>query len=1723
MGKMRKNRFIAWLLVFFMAVQTTGFQAAAQEPVREKESSKDSTKESVSRAAEEPEASMTAQNMQVEAEEGDSFGTLLGNTLKDSAETSDNSAGYRVAELEIENQEAVVRYQAEKECDLVVAVYSEDGSQMFGSGTIKAEPGAGTVRVMLSVKEWPEYYLTKAYLLDETGHHALSETFVDERHTKESEDFYAKTIHDPSFEGKEVLNLDDDETNNFAVFAEGTVIEDEAAGNVTVQDNKDGTYTVSNPTEQIKALKDGQAFVYRNKDGSLVIVVVSGTVKDDGDTVTITDNSDASLEDVFEYVKISGESDKMVPVGAAQGNSGDTDSKAEDSEKEVTSLPIDFGTEAEIKGTFSAEGGVEVGIDNGHPTVHAKITGTIKVEGKLSANVSLKTDLGKIAIILPDLPGVMLTFVPGISFSASGSINLNASVTATTGFDYNGGRETPFKDLTTGPEFDGNLDTEIDIYVGLSLTPSIEVLNGKIAKVSLNIEIGCRVNMKSHNGLKNEIYIHECKLCYAGEVHAIGKVNGTVTLLNQKDPFRTNFPDIDYKVCDFYWSVSNNNEHGKGFCPHIKYIVNVKATDENGAAVDSAKVRLQDNSRNVMEEKQTSSGGEVRFELHPGKYMIIFTKDSLLATQSVNISKDKELENHKHDHTVVMEDKGCGENLYWSLDDGGTLSIIGTGPMFDWTSGNEIPWAKDRQKIKALYISEGVTYLGDFAFYDCAGGSNELKLPETLTAIGNYTFASRGFWYSKGFTFIGELAIPENVTSIGKMCFERSGCSENEGEENVTKVTFGNHLKEIGEGAFQGFRCECEIVLPDSLENIPKDAFWGSTLTGITLGKDVKLIGENAFGNCSYLTGDLIIPDHVVTIEKKAFNDCTALNGSLTIGKSVEMIGECAFGAEGQLSLWKGDPFTGELVIPDSVKIIGNAAFRDCSNLTSLTLGKGVQEIRDGAFSNCTSLKNNLVIPDSVEIIGEQAFLQCDFNGLVLGKGLRSIGAGAFTDCKNMKAELEFPEGLEILGGFGGCSSLTGSVSVPDTVTEIETSAFEGCTGLDGSLSLSAQLKKIGKAAFSGCSGLKGKLDIPSTVNLIGQNAFEGCSGFTGDLNLPNGLTAVNYEAFSDCSGFTGELVIPSSVTTISNAAFMGCTGLTSLTLNGSLKTLSVRAFNNCTGLAQITFLGNAPQTYAEAFSGVTANAYYLDGNATWEERVMQALGENLTWQPIKVSAVNAVSDILQENGERKITDTQEDEVSYNEENEEDTPYRTSEELQNKEEQKQSMVKAVGGTAEIEEGKLTAEFENLVPNSTYVVLAVKKEDAENLVDSENLLYISQEKADESGGISITCTPVEISGLMSIKVYGKTDWDLKNSEVLLGKSSYTYTGEAFRPTVKVEYNGKYLTLNKDYTVVYENNVNAGTAKAVVTGAGNYQGSQTKEFTIEKADQTIECAFSSKNIKVGETVSIGAAAPGKLTFTSSDPDIATVTGQGAVTGKKAGTVRITVKAEETENYNGRTRTVSFNVLNSTSGSSGGNPSKDPGKNPSKDPGQNLPGNSQTGRQVQVNSISLSGISKKIAAGKKFTLKAKVLPDTADNKSLSWSSSNKKYASVDSKGIVATTKAGKGKSVTITARANDGSGKTGKFKIKIMKGAVKKVRLTAPKSVKAGRKVTVRAKVTATKGANKKLKYTVSSKKYAFVNSKGIVTTKKAGKGKNITVIAKATDGSNKKASVKIKLKK
>ena len=186
----------------------------------------------------------------------------------------------------------------------------------------------------------------------------------------------------------------------------------------------------------------------------------------------------------------------------------------------------------------------------------------------------------------------------------------------------------------------------------------------------------------------------------------------------------------------------------------------------------------------------------------------------------------------------------------------------------------------------------------------------------------------------------------------------------------------------------------------------------------------------------------------------------------------------------------------------------------------------------------------------------------------------------------------------------------------------------------------------------------------------------------------------------------------------------------------------------------------------------------------------------------------------------------------------------------------------------------------------------------------------------------------------------------------------------------------------------------------------------------------------------------------------------------------------------------------------------PKPDTGKKPSK--------------KVKVTSIRLSGLSKQIAAGKKLTLKAAVLPKTASNKKLLWKSSHTKVATVTQGGVVTLKKKTGGKKVTITATATDGSKKYASWKITSMKGIVKKIKITGSKPVKAGKKLKLKAKVTATKKANKKLLWISSNTKYATVNAKGIVTTKKSAKGKTVKITAMATDGSGKKKTVKIKMK-
>lgn len=178
-----------------------------------------------------------------------------------------------------------------------------------------------------------------------------------------------------------------------------------------------------------------------------------------------------------------------------------------------------------------------------------------------------------------------------------------------------------------------------------------------------------------------------------------------------------------------------------------------------------------------------------------------------------------------------------------------------------------------------------------------------------------------------------------------------------------------------------------------------------------------------------------------------------------------------------------------------------------------------------------------------------------------------------------------------------------------------------------------------------------------------------------------------------------------------------------------------------------------------------------------------------------------------------------------------------------------------------------------------------------------------------------------------------------------------------------------------------------------------------------------------------------------------------------------------------------------------------------------------------KIKVSSVKVtSSLSKKIAVGKSVQLKATVAPAKASNKAVTWKTSNKKYATVNSKGLVKTLAAGKGKTVTITATAKDGSKKKASIRLSILKDRVKSISINGPKTLVRGKSSKLKTTVKTTgKKANKTLCYTSSNPKYIKVNSSGKVTVlKNAKKGAGVKITAMALDGTNKKASVKIKVK-
>ena len=201
---------------------------------------------------------------------------------------------------------------------------------------------------------------------------------------------------------------------------------------------------------------------------------------------------------------------------------------------------------------------------------------------------------------------------------------------------------------------------------------------------------------------------------------------------------------------------------------------------------------------------------------------------------------------------AAIVDGTCGDSLTWTLNTkDSTLTISGTGEM---TTSYSAPWSDYKIYIKYVTLPDGLTSIGDDAFYNCSG----------LTSV----------------------TIPNSVTSIGEWAFQ--GCS------GLTSVTIPNSVTSIGKGAFAYCSSLTSINIPNSVTSIEESAFIVcSGLNSITIPNSVTSIGYSAFSHCSSLTS-ITIPNSVTSIEYYAFSDCSSLT-SVTIGNSVTSIGDDAF------------------------------------------------------------------------------------------------------------------------------------------------------------------------------------------------------------------------------------------------------------------------------------------------------------------------------------------------------------------------------------------------------------------------------------------------------------------------------------------------------------------------------------------------------------------------------------------------------------------------------------------------------------------------------------------------------------------------------------------------------------------------------------------------------------------------------------------------------------
>ena len=451
--------------------------------------------------------------------------------------------------------------------------------------------------------------------------------------------------------------------------------------------------------------------------------------------------------------------------------------------------------------------------------------------------------------------------------------------------------------------------------------------------------------------------------------------------------------------------------------------------------------------------------------------------------------------------------------------------------------------------FKSFTFAPNITSIGNSAFRNC-GGLTSIKLPSKVDRLGDYAFADCENL---------ESAIFNSNVEINNTTFEndRKLKTLTSGSCYFDGVALYNKEKTKLIGVFDYTLSECTGI-PETVISIGEHAFKDCTnLSKINLPSGLTSVGYDAFCNCEKMTLSAL-PDQLTSIGERAFLNCS----NITIKRSpstLKYIGGQAF------ANCKG--ITSFTFANDAY--LGTGVFTDCTSLKTVNIS-WLKDVSDCLFENCAAL-NRVVTSADLTSVGTKAFKNCSNLASITLSSVRLIKSEAFYGCSNLKEVSMLKVDSLCSEAFYGCSNLE-EINIPNIIYLCQDNIFNGCSNLKKANI--PNVKSLGNNTFYGCSNLEA-INIPN-IKSLGSNTFNGCRALK-NANILS-CESISDSVFKDCVALQSIQIQSDSLRSIGRAAFSGCSSLTSPWefLNSDM-TIADSAFIGCISLKKIRVRRNDP------------------------------------------------------------------------------------------------------------------------------------------------------------------------------------------------------------------------------------------------------------------------------------------------------------------------------------------------------------------------------------------------------------------------------------------------------------------------------------------------------------------------------------------------------------------